>query len=230
MRNLKFLQNDTLTQFQELIYKIYGPVDDRLFSLSDLISNTERFTMRALKGLRKRDKSKYKANLMIAFSWVMALANRLHISSEEILYKRFPYVCSYCAEKPCRCRKINPLKRTVGKIDLSLKPQSLKGFQAMIEEIYPPNSRTSYESAVHLAEEMGEVSEAVHTYLGWRTKKQFQKIEEEVADLITCLFSFANSTKIDFARELAQMYGANCHICHKAPCQCNFLYVSTFRS
>ena len=50
--------SSTLQDFQELIKEIYGVPDDRLFSLSDLISNLERFTMRSLKGIRKQDKKK----------------------------------------------------------------------------------------------------------------------------------------------------------------------------
>ena len=54
----QFKSNSSLHVFQELIKEIYGVPDDRLFSLSDLISNLERFTMRSLKGIRKQDKKK----------------------------------------------------------------------------------------------------------------------------------------------------------------------------
>ena len=88
--------SSTLQDFQELIKEIYGVPDDRLFSLSDLISNLERFTMRSLKGIRKQDKKKLELNLLISLSWLMAIANRLHVNTNEIVLNRFPYICSYC--------------------------------------------------------------------------------------------------------------------------------------
>lgn len=219
----KFSASQKISDFQKFVQDVYGLPDDRLFSLSDLVSNQERFTMRAF--------------LLIAFSWVFAIANRLKIDVEESVWKRFPYACSYCGKAPCQCKKIKtekrPACRQAGKKLIAkndLKPQDLAGFQKMFEKIYPSPSRTLTWAGVHLAEETGELSESIHSFLGEHKQAQFDSIEEELADFISCVFGVANSAKIDTAKEMAKMYSKNCHICHAAPCCCKFSFVAKLKT
>jgi NTP pyrophosphatase (non-canonical NTP hydrolase) len=226
----KFLKNQTLTDFQNIIQEIYGLPDDRLFSVNDLLSNQNRFTMRALKGIRKQDLEKIKTNLCISFSWTAAIANRMHIVLEKVLWQRFPYLCSYCGRIPCVCRK-NKVKKRVKILRQKVKmPKNITEIQLMFAKIYPPTGRSLADAGVHLAEETGEVSEIICAYLGEHKNKQFEEIKNELADWISCLFGVANSAKIDMAKELAKFYKNNCHVCHKAPCVCNFSFVAKFRS
>lgn len=225
-----FPKDSSLAQLQQIIDEIYGLPDDRLFSVSDLISNQERFTMRALKGIRKGENKKLKTNLLIALSWLGALANRLHVDLEDAVWDRFPMLCSYCGKIPCACRKIRPAKRVKINRNNSLRPGTLSGFQEMFARIYPPDTRTLTSAGVHLAEEMGELSEAVHHFFGEHKNYIFQEITEEMADYISCVFGVASSAGIDIAKELGKMYSNNCHICHKAPCVCNFTFVAKFKS
>lgn len=227
---VKFGRNKSLSQFQDLVSQIYGLPDDRLFSLWDLISNQERFTMRALKGIRKGKIRKIRANLLIAFSWLMAVANRLHINADKATWNRFPARCSYCGQAPCGCRKNKANKKAKFFRDISSRPGTLAGYQKMFRFIYPPESRSLFEAGVHLAEEMGELSETIHCYLGEHKKMQFRQIEIEIADYISCIFGVANSAKINVARELEKFYWKNCHDCHKLPCECNFTTVAKFKS
>lgn len=226
----KFSPKESLLKFQRFINEIFGLPDDRLFSISDLLSNQERFTMRALKGIRKGDKKKLKKNLLIAFSWLMAIANRFHIDVENAVWLRFPLVCSYCGKSPCICKKTHPLKRIKIIRKKSLKPKSLADFQKMFSLIYPPSSRILSDAGVHLAEEMGELNEVVHHFLGEHKNRQFEEIKNEIADYISCIFGVANSAKIDMAKEFVKMYYRNCHVCHKVPCICNFSFVAKFSS
>lgn len=227
---VKFNRKESLTRFQNIIDEIYGLPDDRLFSLWDLLSNQERFITRALKGIRKGNKKKIKINLLIAFSWLMAVANRLHINAEEATWSRFPAKCSYCGQDLCGCKKIKSSKKARFFRDTASRPGSVAGFQKMFRFIYPPESRSLFEAGVHLAEEMGELSEAVHCHLGEHRKKQFRQIEIEIADSISCIFGVANSAEINVARELEKFYWKNCHDCHKLPCECNFTMVAKFKS
>ena len=110
----RFYKKQTLSEFQNLISEIYSLPDDRLYSIWDLLTQQQRFTMRSLKGIRKGDIEKVKYNLLISFSWLMAIANRLHIDLDEDIWKRFPGMCSYCGAMPCMCKKEKPSKR--GKI------------------------------------------------------------------------------------------------------------------
>ncbi|MBI5138230.1 MAG: hypothetical protein HZA95_00305 [Candidatus Vogelbacteria bacterium] len=226
----KFSHKESLNEFQQLIFTIYGVSNDRQFGIHDLTSNIERFTMRALKGIRKGDNNKIKINLLISLSYFMAVLNRLHIESEEVVWKRFPMLCSYCGKKPCACKKLKPKTRPSISRKSSLKPTTLAGFQQMFREIYPPETRTLEHAGVHLAEETGEVSEAIHNYMNTHTTKAFENVREEVADYISCTFGVANSAKIDVAAELEKMYEHNCHVCHTAPCSCTFTFIAEYRS
>lgn len=226
----KFSQGESISQFQNFIKDVYGLPDDRLFSVSDLLSNQERFTMRALKGIRKGDAEKLKSNLVISYSWMMAVANRLHINMDDAVWRRFPGVCSYCGKAPCLCRKTKPAKRKIVVQKARLKPENMAAVQRMFSAIYPPKFRTIAEAGVHLAEEMGELSESIYCFLGEHKSGQFNEIKNEIADFNSCLFGVANSSGIDVAQELAIIYFNNCHICHKIPCQCSFSFVAKFKS
>jgi NTP pyrophosphatase (non-canonical NTP hydrolase) len=225
-----FKEDGTLRGFQKFIADVYGQTDDRLYSIWDLLVQEQRFAMRSLKGIRKGDTDKIKINLLITFSWLMAISNRLHIDIEDEVWNRFPGLCSYCGEKPCACRKIKPSERLKIKPDKSKKPRNLESLQDMFENIYPSKSRTLADAGVHFAEEVGEVSEAVHNYLGQHISSQFDEIKLEMADLVSCSFGIANSAKIDVAKELAAMFHDNCHVCHNAPCDCSFSNVISVKS
>jgi len=226
----KFAQNYSLVQFQQLIDEIYGLPDDRLFSVDDLLSNQVRFTMRALKGIRKGNSKKLEENLIIAFAWLVAIANRLHINLEKALWDRFPLLCSYCDHSPCICKKEKIIKRVKITRGSSKKPATLEDFQKMFDNIYPAKRRTLADAGVHLAEETGEVSEAVHIFQGKHQQGQFKVIETEVADWISCMFGVANSAKINISKALAKKFRNNCHVCHHSPCTCNFSFIGKFKS
>lgn len=226
----RFTENGSLLSFQKIINEIYGLPDDRLFSLSDLVSNQERFTMRALKGIRKNDLKKLKLNLLIGFSWAMAVSNRMHIDIDDAVWQRFSYMCSYCGQKPCVCKKDKVIKRVKSKKSIKTKPAALFAFQQMFAEIYPSKTRTLSDAGVHLAEETGELTEAIYGFLGQHKKNQFDAVKNEMADFVSCFFGVANSSGINVAKELAKMYKNNCHACHKCPCTCNFSFVSKFKS
>lgn len=227
---VSFKSTQSLSQFQAAIQQIYGLPDDRLYSIWDLLTQQQRFTMRALKGVRKNDPKKIRLNLLIGLSWAMAVANRLHIDIENELWERFPGVCSYCTNQPCVCKQLKPVHRKRPKKITEKRPRSLPDVQIMFGKIYPAESRSVADAGVHLAEEMGEVSEAVHNYLGQHTRELFDEIAVELADYLSCVFGLANSVKLDVAKELARLYVRNCHVCHQAPCVCTFSSVSKIKT
>jgi len=225
-----FSKHQSLGEYQKAINSIYGVPDDRFFSIYDLVSQLGRFTMRALKGIRKGDREKLKNNLVITPSWMATLSSRVHIDMEESIIRRFPCVCSYCGKKPCTCKKIKLAKRAKAVRACPKTPASLAEFQKMFDEIYPSKERTLSDAGVHLAEETGEVNEAICNYLGAHKAKQFRDIEDEIADWVSCIFGIANSAKIDVATESAKYFKNNCHVCHHAPCTCNFTFINSFNS
>lgn len=228
MASLK--KTGTIRDLQEFIATIYALPDDRLYSVWDLLTHQQRFAMRALKGIRKNNIEKLEVNLLISLSWLMAVANRLHIDVEDQVWNRFPRRCSYCGKLPCACKVIKPSSRARFRINNTLRPHSIAAFQKMFEDIYPASSRTLAHAGVHLAEEAGEVSEAVHAYLGQHQQNQFDEIKLEIADLVSCVYGVANSGHIDIAKGLAKMYSHNCHVCHQSPCVCSFTTVAKLKT
>ena len=225
-----FSKKGTISDFQDFASRVYALPDDRLYSIWDLLTQQQRFTMRALKSIRKDNIERIKINLLISLSWLMAIANRLHINLEEDIWKRFPAMCSYCGSSSCVCKTEKPVKRKKMKIDNNLRPKNLKETQEMFTTIYPPSGRTLAEAGIHLAEEMGELSEAIHNLLGQHLKNQFKEIEIEMSDYLSCIFGVANSAKIDIAKELEKIFYENCHICHKAPCTCSFTFITELKT
>src|SRR4051812_20458157 len=97
-------KNPSLREYQAYVDFIYGPNNARHFTVNEMLTNINRFSMRALKGIRKKDDEKTKLNGILALSWFFSLMNQLGINVEEIVWNRFPYVCSYCKECPCSCK------------------------------------------------------------------------------------------------------------------------------
>ena len=222
--------NTTIKELQDFVLQVYGASNDRYFDTPDMLTNMQRFTMRGIKGIRKNDAGKVKLNLLIAQSWFVSLMNRFHINLQEAVWKRFPYVCSYCANCPCVCKvqKIKTRKKIVS--NRAKEPKTLRALQQMFLNIYPPNTRTIEHAGIHLAEELGELSEAVWTYQGTRDQKAFGVIASEAADFFSCLMGAFNSLNISAAKELALLFSNNCHVCHKAPCRCPYSFIATFKS
>ena len=226
-----FYTNNSIKQFQEFVGEVYSLPNDRFYSgILDLGTQVQRFGMRALKGIRKGDDIKTKNNLIVSFSWMMSICNRLHIDIEEEIWKRFPYKCSYCGMCPCACKKIKSDKRQNITIDNNEKPDSLKGFQEMFNTLYPADKRTLADSGVHLAEEIGEVNEALHNYSNEHKDAQFDELKLEISDFVSCIFGVANSLSVDIAEELSIIFNNNCHICHNIPCNCSFSSVIEYKS
>jgi len=227
---MRFYTEQSLGDLQEFIKEVYSLPDDRLYSLEDLLNQVQRFAMRSLKGIRKGDTEKIKKKLLISIMWTLAISNRLHIDLEEEVWIRFPMLCSYCGNKPCICKKAKVDKRQKVKVNDSSKPKSLSGFQHMFDAIYPRDGRTIVDAGIHLAEEVGEVSEAVHNYIGQHLQKQFEEVKLEIADLISCACGIANSLNIDLGAEFAKILHDNCHVCHTLPCSCSFTTIALLKN
>ncbi|HLC45534.1 MAG TPA: hypothetical protein VJI67_01540 [archaeon] len=220
----------TLPEYQSFTYKVYGKPDEVQFDNIDMFVNLQRFATRAMKGIRKGDAEKTKHNLTLSFSWFISLLNRMHVDLETIAWQRFPFKCSYCATCPCACKEKKIKVRVPVVADASKKPKTLQGFQDMFGEIYPANKRTLEHAAVHLAEEIGELSEAFLAYKGSHKKQDFNNILLEAADVFSCYIGVFNSMNSSLASEIRELFGDNCYRCHKAPCECDFQTVMNYKS
>lgn len=223
-----FPESGSIADYQQLMHELYDLPGDRNFSMSDILAQQQRFTMRALKGIRKGDPRQLQLNLLDAFSWSMTVVNRMHFNIEDVIWRRFPYLCSYCAACPCTCKIQKLDHRLQLTMDETKRPRTLRGFQQMFNEIYPANGRTLADAGVHWAEETGEMSEAIHTYLHEHRPEQLKNIAKEVADFVSCIFGVANSSGIDVAKGLAKLFYKNCLACHNLPCTCSVEYINKF--
>jgi len=211
-----------IREIQEFTKKVYEIPNNRHFELGEMLNNIQRFAMRGLKGIRKGDLDKTRKNLIISFFWFMSTLVRLEIDLEEEVWKRFPYLCSYCGTCPCSCKSKKVANRQKPIVNDDLKPTTLNGFQEMFAKIYPASSRNLEHAGVHLAEEIGEFSEAYWAFRSERTENDFQSLVIEAADYFSCLIGVFNSMNSSFADEISKMFYNNCHECHNAPCTCSF--------
>jgi NTP pyrophosphatase (non-canonical NTP hydrolase) len=220
----------TMNDFQTFIKDSYALLNDRQFSTADMLSNIQRFAMRGLKGIRKNDVDKARLNFIISFSWFVSLFNRFNVDIGQEAWKRFPYLCSYCASCSCICKAEKVEKRREVPIRDELKPKTLREFQEMFNKIYPASGRTLEHAAVHLAEEIGELSETFLAYRGERKEKDFEGLIAESGDFLSCLMGVFNSLNLDLAEELSKHYHENCNECHKMPCMCSYIAIKEYRS
>lgn len=223
------LADTSIQQFQHFIKEVYALPNDRHFNMAEMLSNIQRFGMRGLKGIRKGDSEKTTKNLLISFSWFIALLNRLHINIEQEVWKRFPNLCSYCGTRPCSCKAQKLEFRQHVPHDDTHRPRNLVECQQMFHAIYPPSSRTLEHAGVHLAEEIGEFTEALHAYRGERKDDDFKEVMVEAADYFSCIMGVFNSLGINLAEELARMYTNNCHVCFQSPCACTYTTVKNYQ-
>jgi NTP pyrophosphatase (non-canonical NTP hydrolase) len=219
----------SLHGFQKFVYDVYNLPNDRHFELSEMLNNIQRFGMRGLKGIRKKDIEKTKMNLIISFSWFLSTLNRLHIDLEKEAWNRFPYLCSYCGSCPCICKAKKEDKKIKKVVDNSKKPKSLDEYQKMFNAIYPATTRTLDYAGVHLAEEIGEFSEALMAFHGERKEEDFKEVLVEAADYFSCIMGVFNSLDVSLADELSKLFSDNCHVCHKIPCECSYTSIKVFK-
>lgn len=223
-------RHPTIKDYQAFIFEVYGPANQKHFTANEMLTNVSRFTMRGLKGIRKGDRRKTELNLMIAASWMLSLSNQLGVNLEERLWQRFPYHCSYCGSIPCACRVNKVKKRITIRPDPKLRPKTIRDFQDMFEAIYPSQSRTLEHAGIHLAEEVGELSEAVLRFRGSHAEDDYERISIETADAFSCFMGVFNSLGFDYEEHVLQLFQKGCHVCVRVPCTCLHATVLNFKS
>ena len=220
----------SLREYQAFILKVYGPANQKHFTANEMLTNVSRFAMRGLKGIRKGDRRKTELNLMIAASWMLSLSNQLGIDLEGELWARFPYHCSYCGSIPCACRDNKVKKRITVRPDPKLRPKTIRDFQEMFEAIYPSQSRTLEHAGIHLAEEVGELSESVLKFRGSHEDNDYRRVAIETADAFSCFMGVFNSLGFDYEEHVQELFRKGCHVCKNVPCRCAHASVLNFKS
>lgn len=236
-RTVALSASASFRDLQAILSDLYAAQNDKWFDLLDLSTNVSRFSMRAIKAVRRLDErrsgeERVEENLGIALSWFASTANRLHLDLDKVLWRRFPGRCATCKSCPCSCSGETGNRAKAGGFDKA--PRSIAGMESMFEAIYPPQHRSFQHAAIHLIEEVGEFEEAVLMYSMRHRGSDMDQIEIEAADYLSCLFGLVNSLRDEgfkvhgVGRRMAEMYSHNCHVCHALPCSCDFDSVMNF--
>src|SRR5262245_53943539 len=127
-------------------------------------------------GSKKRETLNIEDVLCKALGWYFPLVAKFGVSSlEELLFRKYPFVCPYCREAPHQeniCKRVRGTERTVDHLalsakygeNLSRKPVTLDAWQAMFGAIYPRSLSENARSTLGLFEELGELAEAIRVF------------------------------------------------------------------
>ncbi|NOZ59313.1 MAG: nucleotide pyrophosphohydrolase [Euryarchaeota archaeon] len=88
-------------------------------------------------------------------------------------------------------------------------------FQSLIRELYleKDSQRGAEATLLWLVEEVGELLEA-------HRKRSREGVEEEIADVIAWVVSYANLAGIEVEEALRRKYPGRCRYCNALPCRC----------
>jgi NTP pyrophosphatase (non-canonical NTP hydrolase) len=210
----------SLRSFQALNRDLYLVTNDRNYGPREMFSRVHRHVTHVLKLVRKRRYEAIQYHLCMAMSWTMGLMNRFHVDISNEMWKRFPGICPYCTDAPCDCRRRRRQRHPLRGIGRGRKPVSLKAWQEMFAGIYRNRLRNS---ALHLAEEIGEVDEALQAFLATHDDSRFRKMIEELIDVVTNIIGVANCLKLDLSAVMVGHFSKGCPGCKQKPCACGFV-------
>jgi hypothetical protein len=108
-------------------------------------------------------------------------------SVEELVFRKYPYVCPYCRKAPHKdneCKTVKGTGKTVNHAavleyynsNASRRPKDLNAWQNMFNEIYPKNV-DSKGAIIGLFEEVGELAEMTSVRSRFRRKIQVVMID-----------------------------------------------------
>jgi len=194
---------------------------------------------------KKREEITVVSSLCKALGWFFPLMAKFRVASiEELIFRKFPYVCPYCRKCPhndAECKSVRGTEKTVNhkalikkyEENLARKPASLDEWQAMFQSIYPRSAEDrSARSTLGLLEELGELAEAIRVFE--RHPKYFAG---EAADVFSYIMGIANEhglrmeqekdIKFSFEAEFFKRYPGMCLQCGYEICVCPAIPDST---
>lgn len=214
----------SLSGFQGLNNEIYIIQNNRYYGTKEIAFRMLKYAGRLHKQARRNDTVRSSYCLCMALSWLLALANRLHINLETEIVERYPNVCPKCASRPCSCGDTTVITRGMDSKNLP-PPSTLKQFQLMFMVIYPNN--TLRDSAGHLMEEVAEVCEALDHFIGTHELRLFGEVVTEMVDVFAHLCAVANCANIEIHDEMVNIFSNGCPSCFRVPCDCGFVTAQT---
>lgn len=220
---LRLNEPKMLSEFQKMSHYIYGKANRRYSDVELLLRLIEEIAV-VMELARKDYRDEFQIQIPRIFSWYNAVANRLDINLQDILWHKYPGVCPYCMrDRDCLCGlehpdmpdKENILRRLRRERD-EREPLSLREHQLFHKRLYGrQNARIMlFQTAAHLVEEAGEVSRAFRH--GNR-----EELCDEMADVASWIFALATRLKLDLHTTFWRRYPYECEKCHYSRCRCD---------
>jgi NTP pyrophosphatase (non-canonical NTP hydrolase) len=211
-------------EFQTMNEYIYGEKNRQFYSDEALVARLLEETAIILEVVRKDYRDRIPRHLADIFSWYNAVANRLNLDVQEVLWQKYPGVCSYCLrEKDCMCGIEHPSDlEAKGKKLRALRldrdgrePRTLSEHQALHARLYAWQHKRELPIMIasHIVEEAGEVSEAFRY-------KDKDKRADEMADVLSWIFALATRMGLDLAEVMWEFYPYICRKCEEERCAC----------
>lgn len=186
---------------------------------------------------KKKDTQQALAFLPKMFAWAVGLLKKVNPNGanlEEIILRKFPGVCPYCALRPCECWRNEKPALNAEQVLLLFRQnapkvrRSIDDFQQLFRETYEKSwhgDKTVDPITtvfIRLNEELAEVAEAVrfhHLYP--------ENLENELADffawwfaLVSCMPNPLGGGVILASELLWNAYPGVCTHCQMLPCYC----------
>ncbi|HMT08642.1 MAG TPA: CHAT domain-containing protein [Pyrinomonadaceae bacterium] len=143
-----------------------------------------------------------------ALGWYFPLLAKMRVKSvEDLVFRKYPYVCPYCRKAPhddYNCKLVRGTESTVNheavrdfyNRNREMRPKSLNGWQTMFQKIYPRSAEDRGRSTLGLFEELGEIGEAIRVFD--RYPKYFAG---EAADVFSYIMGIANEHSVRVAQD-----------------------------
>jgi NTP pyrophosphatase (non-canonical NTP hydrolase) len=171
-----------------------------------------------------------------ALAWYFPLLAKFRVRSvEDLIFRKYPFVCPYCRKAPHEdndCKAVRGTSSTVNHDalraahtrNLPHRPKSLNEWQSMFQKIYQrgPDDRRS---VVGLFEEIGELAEAIRVF-----EPHPEYFAGEAADVFSYLMGVANelgsrmlqedNVELSLHDEFLKRYPGLCAQCGSQICIC----------
>lgn len=207
-----------IKQLSEIVYRIYGVQDDRLYDLPDLFYYHQKWLLRHIDDKKNGRREKSIENLLISLAWYLAIISRFQIDLQSLLLKRYSFKCPYCLEIPCCCdRNVKKRAKKTGR-PVSVKTDEIFGWQEVIAKIYPQGS-IEFKN-LEILREQDIFHQAFRKFRQSSGKRSLREIEIASVDYFVELLKIANNLEIDLASECEKLFKNGCFVCHKTPCEC----------
>lgn len=226
MASVTLRRPKTLEEFQEMNRYIYG-IKNEEYTDEELVFRLLEESAIFLEVVRKDYRDRFPMHLADIFSWYTAVANRLGLKLQEVLWQKFPGVCSYCLRpKDCVCgieHASNPEENARKLRALQLdrdehEPRTLAEHQALHSRLYGWQHKRELPImiAAHIVEEAGEVSEAFR-------HKDMYNAGQEMADVLSWVLALATRVGLKMADVVWEVYSYACRKCKEEQCVCEEL-------